>query len=428
MHIFSDCLKNGLRLVTVQMPHLHSAEMVCYVGVGGRNEAPESAGISHFVEHMLFRGCEGYPDSTLLERAFEDLGGAVNATTDVETTCFFSRLHPERLEEGAALFASLLRKPLWSSPETERKIILEEAREDWNEQGEMINPDTLTNALLWPDCSLGQPLIGTCQSLEQIQLAQLRDYHERFYTPANTVITLSGRVDHQRALRAVEAAFGDWHGAAPPAVAGVLPRAPEGPPQQVWAPDSSSQLSLQFALQLPWGRKVDESFTMRIWRRILSWGGTSRLMLRLREELGLTYHVEASLNLLDETGSLAIDLSIRPDCLVQVVKEVLAIFREMVDEPVSAEELERTLRNFRYDIDYSRDLPEEMAVRFGWGELVGFRRSLEEDLQAAEAMTAEKLQQLARDILQPGRLALAVIGPWREEDRTQVEHLLLNPF
>lgn len=428
MHIFSDSLKNGLRLVTVQMPHLHSAEMVCYVGVGGRHESPDVAGISHFVEHMLFRGCEGFPDSTLLERAFEDLGGAVNATTDVETTCFFSRLHPEKLEEAVALFSSLLRKPLWSSPETERKIILEEAREDWNEQGEMINPDTLTNALLWPDCPLGQPLIGTSESLEKINLDQLRAYHERFYTPGNMVITLSGRVEHQRALRAVEAAFGDWQGQIAPAVPGVLPGCPDRQPQLVWAHDSSSQLSLQFALQLPWGRKVDESFTMRIWRRILSWGGTSRLMLRLREELGLTYHVEASLNLLDETGSLAIDLSIRPDCLVQVVEEVLTIFKDMAREPVSADELERTLRNFRYDIDYSRDLPEEMAVRFGWGELVGFRRSLEEDLLAAEAMTAEKLQQLAREILQPGRLALAVIGPWRESDRAQVEQLMANPF
>ncbi|TYO99321.1 putative Zn-dependent peptidase [Geothermobacter ehrlichii] len=426
MQIESERLANGLRLVVVRMPHLHSVEMVCYVGVGGRNETRPTAGISHFVEHMLFRGCDGYPDSITLERAFEDIGGGANATTDVETTCYFSRLHPERLEEGARLFAALLRTPYWREMETERRIILEEAREDWNEQGEIINPDTLTNALLWPGTALGQPLIGTAESLQALASADLRGHHARYYAPANVVIVLAGRVEPDRALAAVDRAFGDWRVAGPDFTKVSLPTM-QGP-ASVWVRDSASQINVQFALRLPWGREGSGAFPLRIWRRILSWGGGSRLMLRLREELGLTYHVEAALHLLADTGTLTIDLALQPDNLVRGVSEVLLQLRRMVEEPPAVDELARAVRNFRYDLDYSRDIPEEMAVRYGWGELVGYRRSIEQDLAAAEALTPAMMRQVAEEVVRSDRLALAVVGPWRPEQREAVERLLRQPF
>jgi len=426
MDIASDRLANGLRLVVVRMPHLHSVEMVCYVGVGGRNETGATAGVSHFVEHMLFRGCDGYPDSITLERAFEDIGGGANATTDVETTCYFSRLHPERLEEGARLFAALLRTPHWREMETERRIILEEAREDWNEQGEMINPDTLTNALLWPGTALGQPLIGTAVSLQALTPEDLRAHHARYYAPDNTVIVLAGRVEPGRARTAVERAFGGWRAVGPAVEEMSLP--PMQGPAAAWVHDSASQINVQFALRLPWGRNGAGAFALRIWRRILSWGAGSRLMLRLREELGLTYHVEAALHLLGETGTLTVDLALQPDNLLRGVREVLLQLRRMVEQPPTADELARAVRSFRYDLDYSRDIPEEMAVRYGWGELVGYRRSIEQDLAAAGALTPAMMRQVAEEVIRPERLALAVVGPWRPEQREEVERLLRQPF
>ena len=122
---FRDQLTNGLRLITVEMPHLHCAEMACYVQVGGRDESADLAGISHFLEHILFRGSLDFPSSFVLERAFEAIGGAVNAATDVESTCYHSRFHPQHLDEAARLFASLLTRPLFADVELERRIILE---------------------------------------------------------------------------------------------------------------------------------------------------------------------------------------------------------------------------------------------------------------------------------------------------------------
>lgn len=120
-------LANGLRLLVTPLPHLHSVEMICYVGVGSRDESAGIAGISHYLEHMLFRGNNDYPSGRLIEQAFERLGGAVNAATDAETTSYYSKLHPDSVAQAVELFYSLLRQPLFNAMETEREIILEEA-------------------------------------------------------------------------------------------------------------------------------------------------------------------------------------------------------------------------------------------------------------------------------------------------------------
>ncbi|PLX78476.1 MAG: insulinase family protein [Desulfuromonas sp.] len=423
MQIYQDQLANGLRLVTVDMPHLHSVEMVCYIGAGARHESHRHSGISHFLEHMLFRGNDLHPSSLALERAFEAVGGAVNAATDSETTCYFSRLHPDALAEGTKLFAALLRTPHWNDIDIERRVILEEALEDLSESGEMINPDVLTNRLFWPGHPLSEPTVGRSDSLANIDRSALAAYHHQHYVPSNTVVTMAGRISHEQALAAIGSGFSDWTGEkpAPPLAAPELPEG--GHPASVWVSDSCSQVSLQLAVQLP-GRRNDDAFPMRIWRRILSWGGASRLMLKLREELGLTYHVEANLSLLDEVGCLTIDLALQPDSLAVVVEEVLKQLSIMVREAVQEEELQRVKRNFRFDIDYSRDHAEDLAVRYGWGQLVGYVRTLEDELADIDSITSSDLQRVAERCLVPGRVAMAVVGPWREKERIVVEELL----
>lgn len=415
-------LANGLTLVTVPMPHLHSTEMVCYVGAGSRFENPSIAGISHFLEHMLFRGTEHYPTSLEVERAFEAIGGAVNAATDAESTCYHSRVRAEYLPQAAAQFADLLRRPRWNELETEKRIILEEALEDLNERGENINPDQLTNQLLWPDHPLSQPIIGDAAALQALTLEDLQAYHRRYYSPRNTVIAVTGLVEHDQALAAVESAFADWQGSDPGLPVPVVDPPPVTP-ASCWVKDSSSQILVQLAWRTP-GRQSRYPLPLRTWRRILSWGGTSRLMLRLREELGLTYNVEANLALYQECGCLSVDLALQPDNLTAGLSEVLNIFQEMRREPVAAEELERAKRNFRFDMEYSLDHTDEMAIRYGWGELVGYTRSVEQDLHDMQAVTAEQLLATASELLTPANLKVSVVGPWTDRLRAEGEALI----
>jgi predicted Zn-dependent peptidase len=419
-----DVLPNGLRVITVEMPHLHSAEMQCYLGVGGRHEAPQVAGVSHFLEHMLFRGTGEHPSSLHLERAFEQIGGAVNALTDPETTCFHSRLHPAELPAGAALFASMLRRPLFLDLDVERRIILEEALEELNQKGEDVTPDNLTARLMWPGHPLAVPTIGTRESIGRIALADLQRHHALYYTPAETVIAVAGPVRSETVLAAVTAAFGDWRGAPAPAPLAFAPELGRGP-QTIWVHDSDSQVNLQLAFRLP-GRQSGAGIPLRVLRRVLSGGGASRLMLRLRETLGLTYSVEANLAMLDDTGAFSVDLAVAPENLVAAVREILAIFTDIRRQPVGDEELARVVRNFLYDLDFSRDHPDEMAARYGWGETVQFLRTMATDRHDIQAVTGEELWRSARELFAPDVLSLAVVGPFRARDRKAMDKLLAD--
>lgn len=417
-------LPNGLRIVSVPMPHLHSAEMICYVGAGSRDETPQTAGISHFLEHMLFRGTAECPSSFELERAFEAIGGTVNAATDAETTCFHSRLHPDHLAEGARLFASMLLRPLFSDSETERQVILEEALEDLNERGEDISVDVLVGRLLWPGHPLSLPTVGTRQSLQRITDQELRGYHALRYTPGNTVIAVAGPVEHQGVHGAIEAHFAGWSPAPPPP-----PRQPPPPPvaadtpETTWVQDSDSQISIEFAFRTP-GRNAAQTLPLRILRWLLGWGGTSRLMVRLREELGLTYNVEASLAMLEDCGSFTIDLAVAPENLSRAVEESLQVLEGLRSTPVPTEELAAVVRTYLFDLDFARDNTEALATRYGWGELVGYQRTIAQDRLEVPAVTVEQLQQTARELFVPGNLKAAFVGPWSDDDRRRTEAIL----
>jgi len=422
---FVDQLANGVRLVTVPMPHLHSTELICSVAVGGRCESPELAGISHFLEHMIFRGTAEYATSTELERAFEAIGGSVNAVTDAETTCFHSRIHPDYLADGVALFASMLLRPKFNDIDTERKIILEEAREDFNEEGAQVNLDNLMVALFWPNHPLGKSLIGSTESLLKIDRDCLSNYYKAWYLPQNLVVCACGPCKRNDFVRIANAEFGNW------TAGNILPVVPapkmvDTKPESCWVYDSDSQVSLQLAFRLP-GRQDERTLAVRLLRRILSWGGGARLSLRLREELGLTYSVEANCSLLSDTGYLAIDLSVAPKNLVATVKELFNVLGELCQRFVPDDELAAVVRSYLFDLEFSRDQSEAMAVRYGWGLQADYIRTLEQDCRELQELTAEQLRHVACDLFCSRGAKLVVVGPWMDDDRQQIEEFLDDP-
>ncbi|MDY6848864.1 MAG: M16 family metallopeptidase [Geoalkalibacter sp.] len=420
---FKDTLANGLRVLTVPMPHLHAVEMMFFIGVGSRNEASRVAGVSHFLEHMLFRGCEDYPTGPELERAFEAIGGYVNAATDVETTCYHSRVHPDHVDRGTALFGQMLRAPLMPDFETERRVILEEALEDLNAKGEDVNPDNLTAALLWPGHPLGRPTIGTRASIEGLTLDDLKKHHSIYYRPVNVVAVAAGRVGHDRFLQSVERYFGGWQSAPVPDSTLFVAPTDETEPESVWVRDSGSQVSLQLAFRIP-GRTDANNMALRLLRRVLSGGGSARLMQRLREELGLTYAVDAQMATVAETGSFSIDLALMPDNVEQAVEEVLAMLVDLCRNPVPQKELDGIRRGFLYELEFSCDFTEEMAARYGWGEMVGQVRTLEQERRDVAAITPEMLREAACRTFRRETLKLAAAGPWSSEIKRRVNRRL----
>jgi predicted Zn-dependent peptidase len=418
-----DTLANGLRLLTVEMPHLHSAELACYVGVGSRYEPRRLAGISHFLEHMLFRGSVDHPSNLELEWQFEAIGGTINAATDAETTCYHTRLHPDHIGDGLQLLSSMLRQPLLKDMEIERKIILEEALEDLNQDGQEISPDQLIARLLWPDHPLSQPTIGLQTSIAAIGPEDLRDHHRSYYSPPNIVIALAGRVDRQVALAATERAFGDWQGEMPPSAPPLIETEPPQGPATIWKKEADSQVNIQLTFKVP-GRDSFHTPPLRMLRRILSGGGTARLMFQLRENLGLTYNAEAHLSLFVECGSFAVDLSVMPANLTPAVNEVLAIFEDLCTTPVGDLEMERAVRNYLFDLDFSHDHADVLAGRYGWGMITGYLKTLDDERREALEVGAEQMQATARELFTGENLRIAVVGPFSARDRRQVEKRL----
>ena len=412
-------LDNGLRVVSVPMPHHHGCEVLVTLGVGSRHEPRHRAGISHFLEHMLFKGTADFPSGLELERAFEAVGGSANAATDSESTTFHSRIHPAHLEDGIALFASLLLRPQFNDIELERRVILEEALGDLNENGRQINPDNIVARLLFADHPLGQPTVGSRWAIERLGLSHFRQYHGRHYVPGNAVLAVAGPVTHELVVAAVRHSFSEWQGPEPPAAKPWAGREQNSPLLR-WVRDAGSQVSLQLAFLLP-GRDSEHAVHLRVLRRLLSWGGMSRLMLRLREQLGLTYAVEATLAQYDDVGLLAVDLAVSPgNCLAAAIA-TLDEFGRLRHERIPDHELDHLLNSYRFDLEYSRDQVDEMALRYAWCELSGCQRTIAADLADLNRVTAEGLQATARELFTPERLCCVAVGPYRSAERREVD-------
>jgi predicted Zn-dependent peptidase len=418
---FTHTLLNNLRIVCVEMPHLHAAELAVYLKVGGRNDPPAKAGLSHFLEHMLFRGTEEFGSSLEIENAFEAIGGAPNASTDAESTCYYSRIHPDHVRRGMEIFASMLLRPTLSGIEIEKRIITEEAREDLNEQGEEINPDTIASQLLWPRHPLGRPTIGTLESIAGITRDDLKSHLQGYYLPGNTVVVVSGPVRSHEVFASAEVVFGSWpDGAVPIARPAILRHTS---PRMCFVHDSDSQMNLQLAfLGMPRG---DARFTpLRLLRRLLAGGGSSRLYVKLREELGIVYSVESAIGAYDETGCLAVDLSTAPETLAQAVEVTLQELARIAAEPIPDGELERVRQSYIFDLEYSQDSAYEMGGRYGWGELMKVVRSIEEDQHAVRNATKWDIRETARAIFTPANLRLVAVGPWKSGMKKRVRELV----
>jgi predicted Zn-dependent peptidase len=417
-------LDNALELVVAPLEYLHSVEIICYVKVGSCYELADQAGLSHFVEHMLFRGNARYPSGPALEQAFEQLGSSMNAGTDAESTSFFARVHPCKVKQGLELFSLMLRTPKFLHLETERSIVLEEAMGDFNEDGVDICADNRMSRLLWGDHPLGRPIIGTPATVRAFTQQQVREWYARHYVPDNLVISVAGPVSVRQVHAAVEDCFGDWPASR---YGGSLLNAPVPEytgPKIDWVKDSDSQLTLQMAWRTE-GRKHKHAPGLRVLRRMLGEGGASLLMQKLREDSGLTYSVEASLEEYAECGCLSIDLATDPGNLLAVVEALLAVVERVRSGP-EGEVLKVVARNALNYLDFSRDNVEDLAGRYGWGVVSGYMRTLKQDIDLWSSISPAAVHEAARYCLNPARMGFVCIGPWQQEERDKVETLLRN--
>jgi predicted Zn-dependent peptidase len=410
-------LQNGLRHVSVELPHLHSASIVMYAKVGSRYESLTDNGLSHFLEHMLFRGTERLPDAYRLNHAIEALGGTLYAETGRDYSLYQISLHPETLLDGLRLFGEIFRTPTFSEIDVERRIILEELLEDQDEDGRLVNCDDIARQAVWPAHPLGYRITGPYENVARFQLADVRRHFGRCYGARNMVLTLSGAVSHEAMLPEVEQAFG-----ALPAGEELIPESPPDAQEAarfVYVEDKGPQTHAQLLFRgLP---EPDPDYpALLALGRVVDDGMSTRLHRRLCDELGLAYYVSANLEHFFDTGLFEIDANAAHANVPELVKECLALCARLRDEPPSDDELDKARRRYRWDLESAFDDPDAMAGWWGGTELFAGPTSFEEKVARMAAVTPERVRSVAQRIFRPERLTVAAVGTLKPKLRDEL--------
>jgi predicted Zn-dependent peptidase len=419
--VFRDLLPNGLRLSTVETPHLHSAVVAVYVRAGARYETPHSNGLSHFVEHMLFRGSARFPTSFLLNRAIEERGGTLYAETGRDYSLYHVALRPRDVAVAMDILGNLFAAPTFRDIELERPIILEEILEDLDDRGRNVNIHDISRAVAWRGHPLGFPVIGPSKNVRRFSTADVRKHFRHFYGARNMALCVAGRVKRAEVRRLAARAF-----AKVPRGRRVEPAAATARlngPQVKFVNDEGSQVQLQLVFHAfpEWDPAFPALATLM---RLLDDGMSTPLHYRVCDQKGLAYHVSAGLEPLHDAALVEIDAACSPENLAPLVGEILGILRELATRPVPAAELEKAKRRYIGDLEAGFDDLDGLCGWFGGTELFFRPYSHVERARRVQRVRSEDVQSVASRVFSSKRLTAVAVGPQRPAVAAEVRRLL----
>jgi predicted Zn-dependent peptidase len=400
-------LANGLQVVIAPQPQLHRAHVALWSRVGSRFETSEDNGISHFLEHMIYRGTRRMPSAHAVNLAFERLGGLLFASTQVDHGIFSISLPPESLDEACALFGEVLSQPAFLDIDIERGIVLEEILEDLDDEGHQVDADNISRALIYGNHPLGFTITGGEKLVRSFDEEMLRRHHSLHYTADNAVLAFSGNIDERHALQIAERDFG-----ALPRGERVIAAAPDRSqrkPRLDIVDNVSSQTELRVCF-----RALSEVDPRRpaldVLMRVIDDGMSTRLYHRLCDSRGLCYDVSAGYDGYEDDGVVDIAAGVQHKRVALVTREVLAMFEELAADGPTPEELDKVRRRVAWDARAMADSAEEAAAFYASGAL--FERSSTPEQHVAELVrvSAAEVREAARVIASPDRLDVVAVG------------------
>ena len=401
-------LANGARVVVAHRPGLHAAMLALYVRAGSRHESPATSGVSHFVEHLLFRGSQGYPDSRAMNQAVEAVGGSMNAMTARDHTCFYTSIHPSGLGTAVDVVADMARRPLLRDLEVERGVVLEEILDEVDARGRDVDPDNLVKRIAFPGHGLGLKIAGSRASVRALSEGAIRAHHARHYTGANAVLVAAGPVDFEQVVEMAAPRLGALPRGTPATVS-PPPAWPDGPVlRAVEQDDAQVEFSLAFP-SVP-ERHRDHPAAL-VLRRILDDGLSSRLPFEVVERQGLAYALHASLETYEDAGVFTFEGACSPSRLGRVVEEIFRVAAGLWISPLPADELARVKERHRMSLTFALDNPSELAGWFGLGELLDTDETLEARCLRVERVSAADVRRVARATFRRRNLVAVAVGP-----------------
>jgi predicted Zn-dependent peptidase len=406
-------LESGVRIVTEAMPSVRSVSLGFWVGTGSRHESDEQAGLSHLLEHLLFKGTPKY-ESVQIDQIFDAMGAELNAGTGKETTSVFARVIDDHVPEAFDVMADMVFRPTLKEIDSEREVILEEIAMYEDDPQEKVF-DLLGEATFGSD-PLGRSIIGSAEVISGTPTAAIRAFHDERYRPGNIVIAAAGAVDHDAlvALTAerVAAAGPD---AVPSTLSGLL-RLPVAPRTRFERKDTEQFHVCLGGVGL--SRHDERRFPLRVLDTIFGGTSSSRLFQEIRELRGLAYSVYSFTSAFQDTGQVGLYVGTRAENLVAAMSVVRAELARCVKDPATAEELTRAKENLKGRVVLALESTGSRMSRLGSEILAGAPlMAIDEVVARIDAVSHQDLVELAEELWRPERLSVAGIGP--DEERFQ---------
>lgn len=404
-------LANGVQIVSEEVDHVRSIALGIWVRVGSRYENEKNNGVTHFIEHMLFKGTKKRSAKAIAEEV-DSMGGQLNAFTAKEYTCYYIRMIDENLAQGMDILADMLLNSKFDETDInkERSVIEEEIKMYADAPDELAND--LFNALIWENHPLGRPILGTEESLKNIDRTLLVEYMREMYTGSNIVIACAGKFAHEELVGLCEKYFGSL----PKGVRNQYLPAPQFNFKQKWVQKDTEQVQICLGTKGIANDDSDEQYAMSILNAYLGGGMSSRLVQKIREDMSMAYSIYSYHSSYSDVGLWGIAAATREENCREMVKIILQELAAVAEQGITAEELQRVIGQFKGSIYLGNESVSSRMNRLGRSLMYQKRVVMPDELIARlESITLEQIKALAAKLFMSNKMALLALGEVEEE-------------
>jgi predicted Zn-dependent peptidase len=399
-------LRNGVRVITEQMPHVRSVSVGVWIGTGSRRETAEQNGISHFIEHMLFKGTTSRTAEEIA-RSVDSIGGNLDAFTAKELVCYNTKVLDEHLPIAFDVLSDLVLHPLFREEDIakEKGVILEELKMEADSPDYMVHE--LFSANFWRDHPLGRPILGTRETVKKYDRDMINGYYRSTYSPSNMLITAAGNLRHDRLEQLARQCFENLEPVEAP-----IPQPAPATHARITLKNKAELEQVHLCMGVPcYPVAHEQRFACYVLNNLLGGGMSSRLFQNIRERQGLAYSVFSDLNPYRDTGCLSVYAGTSIESARKVVDSVLKEFRQLKEETIPADEVRRAKDHLKGSLMLSLESTSSRMSNLARQELY-FQRffTLDELVDRIEEVTADQVQDIARKFFKQEDVAITILG------------------
>jgi predicted Zn-dependent peptidase len=413
-------LPGGERVISERLPGVRSISLGFWIGAGSRDEPDTRAGVSHFIEHLLFKGTPRYSAQDIAE-TFDELGGELNAATSRETTVVYARVPDNRLDVALDVMSDMVFRPAFADVDSEREVVLEEIAMVEDTPHDLVHD--LAAEAVFDAHPLGRPVIGRAEVISSVSRRALATYHRRAYASERVVLAASGSIRHEQLVAGLRERRGEVRESVAAHPRKPLRRLPQ-PGLRFQRKDTEQY---HVCLGGPGIRRTDDRrFAASVLDAIVGGSASSRLFQEIREKRGLAYSVYTYSSQYTDSGQIGLYVGTREDNLSECIEVAISELADLAAGNVRRDELARAKENLRNRLLLSLESTGSRMTRLGKATVTGTPLlTIEQILARLEGVRAEDVAELAAELLAPDRLSAAGIGPDEARFRDAVERV--NP-